>query len=72
MSGYIGNDGSALAGGLNPSNVVQGIAVDAQGRLITTNFVAGQAISNANPYPSADTIRLLCQAGGDFAARRAR
>ena len=33
MSGYIGNDGSALAGGLNPSGVVQGLSVDSGGKL---------------------------------------
>ena len=33
MSGYIGNDGSALAGGLNPSGVIQGMALDALGNL---------------------------------------
>ncbi|GAC1568565.1 MAG: hypothetical protein NVS3B14_18220 [Ktedonobacteraceae bacterium] len=33
MSGYIGNDGSALAGGLNPSNQVQGLSIDATGKL---------------------------------------
>jgi hypothetical protein len=33
MSGYIGNDGSALAGGLNPSGQAQGFKVDASGNL---------------------------------------
>ncbi|HLH61668.1 MAG TPA: hypothetical protein VKV20_08295 [Ktedonobacteraceae bacterium] len=33
MTGYIGNDGSALAGGLNPSGQVQGLSVDTTGKL---------------------------------------
>ncbi|HLX58759.1 MAG TPA: hypothetical protein VKR83_17200, partial [Ktedonobacteraceae bacterium] len=33
MSGYVGNDGSALAGGLNSSNQVQGLSIDNTGKL---------------------------------------
>ncbi len=50
MSGYIGNDGSALAGGLNPSGVIQGLAIDAQGRLLLDiQAVLGAALSASNP-----------------------
>lgn len=34
MSGYVGNDGSQLAGGLNPSGMVQGIGVNSLGQQI--------------------------------------
>lgn len=33
MSGFTGNDGSELVGGLNPSNVAQALSVDASGHL---------------------------------------
>ncbi|HEV2581367.1 MAG TPA: hypothetical protein VGT44_10995 [Ktedonobacteraceae bacterium] len=66
--GYIGNDGSALAGGLNPSSVVQGLAVDASGRLITTNYIGGAAVGVGNPYPSQDQIRQWCINGNVFSA----
>src|SRR5579859_913898 len=33
MSGFTGNDGSALAGGLNPSGAVKALSVDASGNL---------------------------------------
>ena len=50
MSGYIGNDGSQLAGGLNPSGVIQGLQVDAQGRLLLDiQTVLGAALSATNP-----------------------
>ena len=68
MSGYVGNDGSALAGGLNPSSVVQGLAVDAAGRLLTANYIGGAAVGNTNPYPSADQIRLMILAGMGYSA----
>jgi len=35
MSGFTGNDGSELVGGLNPSGAIQAFGVDASGRALT-------------------------------------
>ncbi len=61
MSGYVGNDGSQLAGGVNPSGQVQGLSVDASGKLNVnasvssgpTNItqVNGTAVSHTNGLP---------------------
>jgi hypothetical protein len=70
MSGYIGNDGSALSGGLNPSGVIAGLNLDAGGNLKTVasgspaetpvnfNQVNGAAFSNTNPL-FVDLVRVL-------------
>lgn len=39
MSGFLGSDGSALVGGINPVGVAQAAGVDAQGRWLTTDQV---------------------------------
>ena len=44
MSGYTGSDGSALAGGLNPSGVVKALSVDAGG-----NLNVNASVSATNP-----------------------
>ncbi len=65
MSGYIGNDGSQLIGGLNPSGVVQAGIVDAQGRLIISPNAVG------NPFITEDQIRAYTIAGTPTARRAA-
>ena len=50
MTGFMGSDGSALAGGLNPSGIIQGLQVSSLGDLSTlTNIqrliLAGQGFS---------------------------
>ncbi|HJT57543.1 MAG TPA: hypothetical protein VJ761_13665 [Ktedonobacteraceae bacterium] len=72
MTGYIGNDGSALAGGLNPSSQVQGLAVDATGRLQTANYINGAAVGVSTPYPSADQSRFAAVQDKAFAANYGR
>jgi hypothetical protein len=64
MSGFIGNDGSELAGGLNPSSVVQGIAVDASGRLILANLLqlggsAAAALADGTANPTLVAIQVF-------------
>ena len=60
--GFTGNDGSALIGGLNPSNIAQAAIVDAQGRfIISPNAVA-------NPFITEDQIRAYTLAGQAFSA----
>ena len=59
MSGFLGSDGSALAGGLNPSGVAQGLSVDATGKLNVNASVSsgptnitqinGATLSASNP-----------------------
>lgn len=62
MSGYTGNDGSALVGGLNPSGVAQAGIVDAQGRwILSPNAVA-------NPFITEDQIRAYTIAGNAYSA----
>jgi hypothetical protein len=62
MSGYTGNDGSALVGGLNPSSIVQAGIVDAQGRwILSPNAVA-------NPFITEDQIRAYTIAGNAYSA----
>ncbi len=68
MSGFIGNDGSELAGGINPSGVVQGMLVDSAGRLLTANYINGSPVGVSNPYPSADQLRGWLQNGQVFSA----
>ncbi len=61
MTGYIGNDGSELAGGLNPSGQVQGLSVDNTGKLNVNASVSsgptnitqinGAAVSRTNGLP---------------------
>ena len=70
MSGFLGNDGSALAGGLNPSGVVAGLNLDGSGNLKTVaagspsetpvnlNQINGAALANTNPL-FIDLVRLL-------------
>jgi hypothetical protein len=41
MAGTLGNDGSSLVGGLNPSVQPQAFAIDAGGRLVTSNASVG-------------------------------
>ena len=60
--GFTGNDGSALVGGLNPSNVAQAGIVDAQGRWIISPNAAG------NPFIIGDQIRAYTMAGQAFSA----
>jgi len=62
MSGYVGNDGSQLIGGLNPSGIVQAGIVDAQGRLI----ISPNAVSN--PFITEDQIRAYTIAGNAYSA----
>lgn len=71
MSGFIGNDGSGLIGGLNPSGVVQGAIVDSAGRMITTNqilqlILAGQGFSATTGVLSSATNGNLQGAMGLF------
>ena len=40
MSGYVGNDGSQLTGGLNPSGQAQALSVDASGKLNVNTIIA--------------------------------
>ncbi len=47
MSGFIGNDGSELIGGLNPSGVVQAFTTDALGRILSAGGYAEQAALSA-------------------------
>lgn len=62
--GYIGNDGSALAGGLSPSGIIQGLKVDQNGylaiedmiRLLTMNGQAFSATTTKNNAPGAATL----------------
>lgn len=64
MSGYIGNDGSALAGGINPLGALQGLKVDSLGnlsvedmiRLLTMNGQAFSATTGKLASPSAATL----------------
>lgn len=51
MSGFVGNDGSQLAGGLNPSGAVQALKVDSAGSLLISSIaVAGEvALFGSNP-----------------------
>jgi len=60
--GFTGNDGSALVGGLNPSNVAQAGIVDAQGRWIISPNAA------SNPFITEDQIRAYTMAGQAFSA----
>lgn len=66
MSGYIGNDGSALAGGLNPSSVIQGLALDASGKLLVAQTLGGAALSATNPEPNISNIQQLILQGQGF------
>jgi len=51
MSGFTGNDGSELVGGLNPSGQVKALSVDASGNL-NANLTG---VSTATLYTSAQT-----------------
>lgn len=62
MSGFTGNDVSALVGGLNPSGVVQAGIVDAQGRWILSPNAVG------NPFITEDQIRAYTIAGNAYSA----
>lgn len=68
MSGYIGNDGSALAGGLNPSGAIQGIGVDGNGRLITSGYIGSSAVGLTNPYPTLDQVDGMIANGQGYVA----
>lgn len=57
MSGYIGNDGSALAGGINASGQVQGLSVDNTGKL---NVNA--SVSSTLPTSSVATLTSVAGA----------
>lgn len=57
MSGYVGNDGSQLAGGLNPSGAVKALSVDASGNLnVNASVSSGPTnitqVSSANVGPT--------------------
>ncbi|HEY6543198.1 MAG TPA: hypothetical protein VIZ18_19805 [Ktedonobacteraceae bacterium] len=42
------------------------LAVDTSGRMQTANYIGGAAVGNANPYPSADQVRLMILNGQGF------
>src|ERR1700682_4176484 len=54
MSGFTGNDGSALIGGLNPSGVAQAGIVDAQGRWILSPTPTTGTLGS--PAPTSATL----------------
>lgn len=63
MSGFTGNDGSQLIGGLNPSGIVQAGIVDAWGRFITEDQIRAYTLSG-NAY-SVTTGKLSAPSGGN-------
>ena len=73
MSGFTGNDGSELAGGLNPSGQVKALSVDASGNLNVNASVSsgptnitqlnGHTISDASSDGAALTSTLLTALG---------
>lgn len=52
MSGFLGSDGSALIGGLNPLNIVRGVAVDTLGNVGTISNIQ-QLILNGQGFSAA-------------------
>lgn len=63
MTGFLNADGSSLIGGLNPSNVGQGLQVDALGNLKVVGFN-----SLANPTITEDQLRSWIINGQTFTA----
>jgi hypothetical protein len=66
MSGFTGNDGSALIGGLNPSGIVQGGIVDAAGRWLVSQTLGGSPLSDVNPEPNISNIQQMILNGKGF------
>ena len=48
MSGFTGNDGSALAGGFNPSGAVAGLNLDASGNLKTNTHIRASLLAGTS------------------------
>ena len=74
MSGFTGNDGSGLVGGLNPSGAVKALSVDASGNLILSNLlqIGGQNAlvetlgAMAGAFVTEDVIRNFTLMGKAF------
>ncbi len=64
--GYIGSDGSALAGALNPSGIVAALNLDGSGNLKTNPLPGGNAVTN--PCITEDQIRGWLINGQCFSA----
>ncbi len=64
MSGYIGSDGSSLAGALTPGGVVASLNLDAQGNLKTNPLPGGNLVTN--PCITEDQLRAWIIAGQCF------
>lgn len=59
MSGFTGNDGSELVGGLTPSGLIKAIAIDANGNIILSQLPGAVALTDGMSNPTTSLVGAM-------------